>query len=199
MAGGRTRAAGCRTQRPASGHMATSFRVLAGGTTLAPAAPVPSLTHEAPLVVLREEPALIAALLRESLGVPVPDFVGAELGDPGFTQAVPAEFRADLVIHLRGAGPTRPTVLGLVVEIQRARDERKRRSWPLYLAALHARLDCPTGLVVIATDDAVARWAAAPITSLQLGSTVTPLVLRETAAALARTRGGAKFNVDVAG
>ena len=47
--------------------MATSFRVLAGGTTLAPAAPVPSLTHEAPLVVLREEPALIAALLRLSL------------------------------------------------------------------------------------------------------------------------------------
>ncbi|MEZ4398724.1 MAG: Yae1 family protein [Kofleriaceae bacterium] len=138
---------------------------------------MPSLVHEAPLVVLREHPALVPALLRESLDVALPGFVSVDVGDPGFTQALPAEFRADLVVHLRGGPPDHAPVMGVVVEVQRARDDAKRRSWPCYVAALHARLRCPTCLVVIATDDATARWAATPIASLQPGSPFTPLVL----------------------
>lgn len=138
---------------------------------------VPTLIHEAPLVVLREAPALIATLLRESLGVELPAFATAEVGDAGFTQAVPAELRADLVVHLRGGPPDHAPLMGIVVEVQRARDDAKRRTWPLYVAALHARLRCPTCLVVITDDDAVARWAAVPIASLQPGSPFVPLVL----------------------
>ncbi|MBK9037356.1 MAG: hypothetical protein IPL61_39965 [Myxococcales bacterium] len=138
---------------------------------------MPSLVHEAPLVVLREHPALVPALLRESLDVALPGFASVDVGDPGFTQALPAEFRADLVIHLRGGPPDHAPVMGIVVEVQRARDDAKRRSWPFYVAALHARLRCPTCLVVIATDDATARWAATPIATLQPGSPFTPLVL----------------------
>ncbi len=138
---------------------------------------VPSLVHEAPLAVFRNAPALVPALLRAALALDLPPFTTDELADADFTQPLPAEFRADLVIRLIGAPPARPDVLGIVVEVQRARDDDKRRSWPLYVAALHARLRCPTCLVVLATDPAVAAWAATPITSLQPGTSFVPLVL----------------------
>lgn len=67
--------------------------------------------------------------------------------------------------------------MGIVVEVQRRVDEHKLFTWPLYLASLHARLRCPTCLVVIATEEPVARWAARPITALQPGSTLTPIVI----------------------
>jgi hypothetical protein len=152
-------------------------RRVARGTRLADPAGVPWVVHEAPLLVLREEPGLVPELLRESLGVELPPYVTVEVSDQDFTQAVPTERRADLVLHLRAGPPDARPVMGVIVEIQRARDEAKRRSWPLYLAALHARLRCATCLVVLTTDDSIARWAARPITSLQPGSPFTPLVL----------------------
>lgn len=135
------------------------------------------MSHEAPLAVFREAPDLIPALMRDALGVDVPTFVEIELAETDFTQVVPAELRADLVLVLRGAPPARTPVMGIVVEVQRHRDERKRWTWPLYLAALHARLACPTCLVVVATDDRIATWAAEPIRSLHPGLALTPVVL----------------------
>jgi hypothetical protein len=136
---------------------------------------VPSLPHEAPLEVLRAEPALVAVLLREALGIELPSFETAETSDADFSQTLPAAFRADLVVTLRDAA--KQPVLSVVVEIQRKRDQGKRRTWPLYLAALHARVSTPTCLLVIATDDRVARWASKPITTFQPGSLFIPLVV----------------------
>ena len=68
-------------------------------------------------------------------------------------------------------------VMGIVVEVQLARDPRKRFMWPVYAAALHAKLECATCLVVVAADEEVARWAAEPIGTLQVGSPFAPIVL----------------------
>jgi hypothetical protein len=119
----------------------------------------------------------VPRLLRRAFGIAVPPYIDAAVADGSFNQAAPVERRADLVVHLRDGRPLRAPVMGIVVEVQRRRDEAKRRSWPLYVAALHDRLRCPTCLVVIAADDAVARWAATPITTVQPGSPFTPLVL----------------------
>jgi hypothetical protein len=54
-------------------------------------------------------------------------------------------------------------VYAVIVEIQLQVKERKRFVWPHYAASLRARLECPVGLLVVATDDAVARWAAKPV------------------------------------
>jgi hypothetical protein len=113
---------------------------------------VPSLEHEAPLVVLREQPALVPALLREALGMTLPAFARVELDDADLTQALPAERRADLVVHLRRAEHDGTPVMGVIVEVQRTRDEAKRWAWPAYAAALHARSRCPICLVVLAAD-----------------------------------------------
>lgn len=54
-------------------------------------------------------------------------------------------------------------VLGVIVEAQLSRDERKRFSWPAYVSVLRARHECPVELLVLTHDRAVAAWAAAPI------------------------------------
>jgi len=68
-------------------------------------------------------------------------------------------------------------VMGVIAEVQRREDEDKHASWPLYNAAYHAQLHCQIVLVVIAETERIARWASKPITTVQLGSSFTPLVL----------------------
>lgn len=87
---------------------------------------------------------------------------------------MPAEYRADFAATLRHEGAA---VMGIIVESQTARDPRKRFTWPLYAAALHAKLECATCLVVLAADDDVAAWAAEPIATLQPGVPFVPIVL----------------------
>ncbi|WP_394821198.1 hypothetical protein [Pendulispora albinea] len=135
---------------------------------------MPTREHEAPLLLLREHPELVAELLRDLLGVAVPAHTEARIEQADFTQVFPAAFRADLVMTLRQGG--RP-VMGIVGEIQRGEDPDKRASWPLYNAALHAQLRCQIVLVVLAETEAIARWARKPIETVQVGSPFTPLVI----------------------
>jgi hypothetical protein len=67
-------------------------------------------------------------------------------------------------------------VLGIVVEVQLQPDDRKRFVWPVYVANLRARMECPVCLLVVTADEATARWATK---SIDLGGTnhFVPLVL----------------------
>ncbi len=66
----------------------------------------------------------------------------SELGD-----VVPPEYRADLVLVLEGADG-RPA-LAIVIEVQLRGDPRKRFTWPVYVASLRARFECPVLLLVV--------------------------------------------------
>jgi hypothetical protein len=144
---------------------------------VASVAAVPSFVHDGPLDSLRKQPAQVPTLVREALGLELPRFTHVTLTDSDYTQVRPTSFHADLTVTLHGDGREPKPVMGIIVEIQLRRDSRKRRSWPLYAAALHARLRCQTCLVVIAPDARVARWAAAPITTLQPSAPFIPLVI----------------------
>lgn len=135
---------------------------------------MPSLTHEAVLDVFRNRPSLVPRLLAGALGVPVPDHEHVRLEPGELTDVAPAEFRADAVVVLRGARDE--PVLAVVVEVQLGRDATKRRSWPVYVATLHARWGCPTALLVVCVDARVARWCARPI-EFGPGWRGSPLVL----------------------
>jgi hypothetical protein len=56
------------------------------------------------------------------------------------------------------------------------RSARKRKSWPVYLTSLRARIGCPTVLLVVAPHPAVARWCAQPISLGHPGFVLQPLV-----------------------
>ena len=132
---------------------------------------MPSVFHEALILLFRNRPELAAELVRDVLHVDLPPFKEARIGSADLTEAQPAEYRADLVVELVDNGP----VGAIVLEVQRAADEEKRLSWPSYAAVLRARLKREVCLLVVAPEESVARWAARPI-ALGGGNWFTPLV-----------------------
>ena len=132
---------------------------------------MPTTEHEALAELFRFQPALAVTLLRDVLGLLVPAHVSFELLETDFSQTMPTEYRADRVVVLKDRAGV--AVLGVVVEVQRAIDERKRRAWPVYLTVLGARLNCDAVVLVLCLDEETAAWAARPI-DLGFGQAVHP-------------------------
>jgi len=138
---------------------------------------VPSLPHNLLVEIFRETPQLVAEVLRSIVGLEFPD--GVELVDASETliEMQSPEYRVDLVFRIRGPG-SEDTLAGLIVEIQLAKKDRKRFTWPMYQHAYRARLERPVELIVVALDDAVARWCAEPVVIDPKGRlTWSPLVV----------------------
>jgi hypothetical protein len=102
-----------------------------------------SMKHEGLLALFRNRPTLAAELLQEALGVELPPWSEARVESAEFTQVVPTEYRADLVILLLDGKP----ILAIVVEVQLSTDKDKRDSWPLYVTSLRSRVGCPVVLM----------------------------------------------------
>jgi hypothetical protein len=100
--------------------------------------------------------------MRGVLDAPLPAYTHVKIECADFTDVQPTEYRADLVLSLSNDA----TELGIIVEVQLSRDDRKRFVWPAYVASLRARRRCPVCLLVVCADSAVAEWAAKPV---QLG------------------------------
>ena len=134
---------------------------------------MPSLRHEAIVQLFRNRPSLAPELIRGPLCQPLPQYHDVEVREADLSQITPTEYRSDLVVLLRAGEP----VYGIVVEVLLGRDEKKLYSWPLYQAALRARLRCPVCVLVVAPEPGVAEWARRPIETGQPGVTFVPLVL----------------------
>jgi hypothetical protein len=133
---------------------------------------MPSLQHEALLLLFRNRPELAPELLRDALHVQLPPYSEARLESAELTDVNPAEYRADLVVLLVDGKP----VLGIVVEVQLSPDPAKRFTWPVYVAGLRARLKCPACVLVVTATEDVAHWFGKPI-DVGPGSTFVPLVI----------------------
>ncbi|MBX3232384.1 MAG: hypothetical protein KIT84_22425 [Labilithrix sp.] len=155
----------------------------------------PSLTHEGLLLLFKNRPELAAELLRDALGVALPAYVEARLDSADLTDAQPTEYRADLVILLVDGKP----VLGIVLEVQLElkKGDRKLYTWPVYVANLRARLECPVCVLVVTPSEAVAERARAPI-ELGPGSTVTPFVVGPKAVPIVRDAAAAARDPELA-
>jgi len=117
---------------------------------------------------------VVADLLAGPLGVTVPPFEKALLSSGDLTDINPTEYRADGVVLLQNSeGPT----LAVVLEVQLSPKQRKRETWPVYFATVHARLRCAVSLLVLCPDPATATWCAEPIRIGDPGMVLTPVVL----------------------
>lgn len=133
---------------------------------------MPSTEHEALLQLFRNRPQLAVALL-SALELELPEHSRLELAAGELTQVSPTEYRADLTLLLHQVSRV---VFAIVVEVQLGLDPRKRLTWPVYVATLRARHDCPCCVLVVTVDEKVATWAAQPI-GLGPGAWLTPYVM----------------------
>lgn len=136
---------------------------------------MPTIEHNGLVEMFRDNPGLAPHLLDILFHLDLPPYASVAVVESALDQLAPAEFRADLVLDLRDEAGA--AALSIVLEVQRDRDPDKKRSWPVYVATVHARRRCAVVVLVVTTDPSVAAWAAEPI-DLGLGlSTVKPLVL----------------------
>ncbi len=135
---------------------------------------MPSTVHEVPILIFRDRPALLLELLGDALLASPARWDRVEDKSNDLNQLAPIELRADLVlVFYLGEVP----VLVIVVEVQRAPDPDKLKSWPAYVAELVNRHGCPCYLVVVAEDELTADWAGQPNPYFQPNSPFLPLVL----------------------
>jgi hypothetical protein len=136
---------------------------------------MPTLEHNAPIEMFRENPSLVAHFLATVFHMEVPPHASVRVADSALDQMLPVEFRADLVLELRDA--TGALVLAVILESQREKTPRKKYSWAVYWAVARAERECPAVVLVLAYDAEVAAWAAEKI-DLGLGrGSIEPLVL----------------------
>jgi len=154
---------------------------------------MPSLTHEALVLLFRNRPELAPELLRDALGVELPAYAEARVEAADLSDVIPAEYHADLVVLLVDGKP----VLAIVVEVQLQKDERKPFTWPVYIAGLRARFECPTCVLVVTPSEPVADWARTPI-GLGPGSLVVPFVIGPKAVPIVRDIEAAKRDPELA-
>jgi hypothetical protein len=114
--------------------------------------PTLTVTHEAPLELIRQHPDLAVDLVRAMTGVPVPDDARADLGPTSLNAVVPAEFTADSVVIVSDPATGKP-VLVIVVEPQGRDDRTKAYSWPAYLANVREAVRCPRAVLIIICPD----------------------------------------------
>lgn len=140
---------------------------------------MPTLTHESLVNMFRVRPALAVDLLRTTFGVAVPEFERVSVAEADATEAVPVEFRADLVVELwaRDAQGVERRVLVIVLEAQLATDDDKTYTWPVYASVMRARRRCPAYVLVVTLDVSVAAWASRAIEVSPGLGTWRPLVL----------------------
>ncbi len=131
------------------------------------------MMHEGLIQIFRNRPALAVEVLRDLLHAEVPAFSTIQLEELDPSEIKLAHYKPDLIVLLLDGAP----VHAIVIETQLGRDPDKPFTWPVYLTHVRARLRCPTSLLVIAPDGAIARWCAKPIETGHPGFTLTPRVL----------------------
>jgi hypothetical protein len=111
-----------------------------------------TVTHEAPLELIRQHPDLAVDLLQAMTSVPVPAGGRARLGPTDASSVVPAQFTADSVVIVDDPDTGRPALV-IVVEPQGREDKTKCYAWPAYLANLREAVQCPRAVLIVVCPD----------------------------------------------
>jgi hypothetical protein len=135
---------------------------------------MPSGEHETPIALAKLDPDVVAWLLTNVFDIKVPDYHHARAQATDVRVLVPRTYHADgmLLFCDRRDQP----LLAVVLEVQRKKDLRKRRTWKLYVAQLEAELDVTAALVVFCPDPRLAEWYRSLFESDGLSLTLRPLI-----------------------
>jgi hypothetical protein len=114
--------------------------------------PTLTVTHEAPLELIRQHADLAVELVRAMTGLLATRDVTARPGPTSLNAVVPAEFTADAVVIVSDKETAEP-VLVIIVEPQGRDDRTKAYSWPAYLANVREAARCPSAILLVVCPD----------------------------------------------
>ncbi len=157
---------------------------------------MPSFVHQAMVELFRFRETLAAEIVERLCGVTLPRFSRVSFREADLGEVVPTDRRADLVVVLEN--DKGEPVLAIIVEVQLRRDADKSYVWPLYQAALRARLRCPCAVLVVTPSRTVARWAERAVDTGQPGASFRPLVLGPQRVPRVATVEAARDNIELA-
>ncbi|WP_141704118.1 hypothetical protein [Planobispora rosea] len=122
----------------------------------------------------RRRPIFALELLALGLRATADGYHDARLESVELNERLPAEYLADSVISLQGPDGNRRF---LIVEVQRAWDNRKVWSWAAYVGGLMGRHHCAVILIVICFTKAVAARYDRPIAPPDSCMLLCPIVV----------------------
>jgi hypothetical protein len=137
---------------------------------------MPSISHETPVELLRQDPQLILDLLRGVSDRKLPENAAARLASNDLSDVVPVQFTADCVLVIED-DPGGDPVLTVVVEPQTRDAWTKTYSWPVYVAVARRVNECDAMLLVICNDPAEAEKCGAIIRTGHPGYDLRPIVM----------------------
>lgn len=139
---------------------------------------MPSVAHDGPIELLRNNPMLVVDLLR-ACGMDI-KAQKADLVPGDLTSVRTAEFRADGVIKVVLDDPDPDARLVVIAESQTTKDDAKKWSWPAYVALARAQHHCDAVLLVCCSDPEVGAWARQPVATGHPGFDLIPVVVDAT-------------------
>jgi hypothetical protein len=136
-----------------------------------------TVTHEAPLELIKQHPALAVDLLREVTGVPVPDGLDVRLAPTSLNRVSPTQYDADSVVVISDPDTLDP-LIAIVIEPQGRDEKTKKFSWPIYVANVRKEVGCESAfLIVVCPDPAEAEKCRAVIRMGHPGLELWPIVI----------------------
>src|SRR5580692_966854 len=138
---------------------------------------MPSVTHEAPIELIRQHPDLAVELLRSMSDVDVPSEIAVSLGPTDLSEVVPVKFLADAVVIVADKATGEPALV-IIIEPQGRDDPTKEFSWPVYLTVVRRHLRCQRAfLLVICPDPEEAKKCRRVISTGHPGFDLAPEVI----------------------
>jgi hypothetical protein len=138
---------------------------------------MPSITHEAPIELIRQHPELAVDLLRAVTDIKLPGTPSVAISATDMSEVIPKQYLADMVVVISDAA-TGQAALSVIIESQLREDETKQYSWPVYVASARRVRGCPAAvLLVICPDPAEARKCAQVIRTGHPGFDLAPIVI----------------------
>jgi hypothetical protein len=136
-----------------------------------------TVTHEAPLELIKQHPALAVDLFRAVTGAPLADGLDVRLGPNSLNEFGPMEFRVDTTVIVSDP-VTRDPVLVILIEPQGRSDKAKNFSWPAYVALARKAVNCENAvLIVVCPDPAEAEKCRKAISTGHPGFDLWPIVI----------------------
>jgi hypothetical protein len=138
---------------------------------------MPSVTHEAPIELIRQNPGLAVELLRAMTDVKLPIDIDVSLGPTDLSEVVPVKFLADAMVVVADKATGKPALV-IVIEPQGRDAPTKQFAWPAYLTLARRNTKCRRAfLLVICPDPREARKCRRVIRTGHPGFDLRPEVI----------------------